>query len=160
MIFSGGVCSKEPDSFPAYSIWMRTLLSAGEPVEKLMHDSEKTKEQLIQELAELRARVADLENASGGGRREDETYHALFDHFPQGVAIFQDWCIVYANQTLARQTGYSVEEMLSGSPEEIQERLSQEIYITACCSLPSCCSLISKKLIKYLAWSPQLIEKD
>jgi PAS domain S-box-containing protein len=53
-------------------------------------------------------------------RKSDEAYRSLVDHSLQGLAIFQDERIVFANRAMAQITGYTVEEMLALSSEQVQ----------------------------------------
>jgi len=53
-------------------------------------------------------------------KRAEETYHALVDHSLQGLAIFQDGRVVFANQAMAEVTGYSIEQMLAMPAEKVQ----------------------------------------
>jgi PAS domain S-box-containing protein len=53
-------------------------------------------------------------------KRAEEAYRSLVDHSLQGLAIFQDGCIVFANRAMAKITGYTVEEMLASSFEKVQ----------------------------------------
>jgi PAS domain S-box-containing protein len=53
-------------------------------------------------------------------RKAQEAYRSLVDHSLQGLAIFQEGRIVFANQAMAQITGYSVDEMLASPPEKVQ----------------------------------------
>ncbi len=53
-------------------------------------------------------------------RKADEAYRSLVDHSLQGLVIFQDGRVVFANQAMAQITGYTVEEMLAASPEKVR----------------------------------------
>ncbi|MFC1976434.1 PAS domain S-box protein, partial [Chloroflexota bacterium] len=55
-----------------------------------------------------------------------ETYRALVDHSLQGLIIFQDRRIVFANQSFAKISGYTVEELLSLSPDEVRKIIHPE----------------------------------
>jgi PAS domain S-box-containing protein len=52
--------------------------------------------------------------------REQEAYRTLVEHSLQGLAILKDRRIVFANSAIAEMTGYTVEELLSFSPQEIR----------------------------------------
>jgi len=58
--------------------------------------------------------------------REQEAYRTLVEHSLQGLAILQERRIVFANPALAEMTGYTVEELLSFSPQEIRATLHVE----------------------------------
>ncbi|MBC7217153.1 MAG: PAS domain S-box protein [Candidatus Caldatribacterium sp.] len=53
-------------------------------------------------------------------RRSEEAYRSLVEHSLQGLAILQDGRVVFANSALAELSGYTVEELLALSPEEVQ----------------------------------------
>ncbi|MCH7559446.1 MAG: PAS domain S-box protein, partial [Planctomycetes bacterium] len=52
-------------------------------------------------------------------KKAEEAYRSLVDHSLQGLAIFQDGRVVFANQAMADITGYTVEEMLALSSEQV-----------------------------------------
>ncbi|MBC8218832.1 MAG: PAS domain S-box protein, partial [Planctomycetes bacterium] len=52
--------------------------------------------------------------------RAQEAYRSLVDLSLQGLAIFQGDSIVFTNQAMSHITGYSEEEMLAMTPQEIQ----------------------------------------
>ena len=53
-------------------------------------------------------------------KKAEEAYRSLVDHLLQGLAIFQDGRVVFANQAMANITGYTVQEMLAMSPDQVQ----------------------------------------
>jgi PAS domain S-box-containing protein len=53
-------------------------------------------------------------------RRVEEAYHALVDQSTQGLIIFQDWRVVFANEAYTKIIGYTIEEMQAMSFEEGQ----------------------------------------
>ncbi len=59
-------------------------------------------------------------------RSAEEAYRSLVDHSLQGLAIFQEGRVVFANQAMAEITGYSVGEMLARSPDEIRQFVHPE----------------------------------
>ena len=65
---------------------------------------------------QLRATVLDITER----KKAEEAYHSLVDHSLQGLAIFQDGRVVFANQAMAQITGHSVEEILAAPPEKVQ----------------------------------------
>jgi len=79
----------------------------------------KTKEQLLNELAELRQRVAELEASEAERRRveealreSEERYRHIFEHSPIGIGISSlDGKVVTANKAMQAITGYSAEEL-------------------------------------------------
>jgi len=59
-------------------------------------------------------------------KRTEAAYHSLVDHSLQGLAIFQEGRVVFANQAMADITGYTAEEMLTLPPEKVQEFVHPE----------------------------------
>ncbi|TKJ29503.1 MAG: hypothetical protein CEE40_08365 [Chloroflexi bacterium B3_Chlor] len=53
-------------------------------------------------------------------KRAQEAYRAVVEHSLQGLAIFEEGKIVFANLALADITGYSIDELLSLEEEEVQ----------------------------------------
>lgn len=93
-----------------------------------MNDQDKTQDQLRQELAGLRAQVAQLElarvvglgqqRAAEEARRSLETsYHRLVETANEGIYLLDaDLRVTYANRRIAEMLGYTVAEMLGRSP--------------------------------------------
>ena len=83
-----------------------------------MSDSGKTREQVMNELAELRRRIAELEaseserkQAEWELRRSEEKYRSLVSNIPDVVwASDEDYGIVYVGPNVERLTGYTQEE--------------------------------------------------
>lgn len=78
-----------------------------------MNDADKTKQQLIDELNELRQRVSQLEHAETVRIEAQQSYQALVDHSLQGIAIYQDGRIVYANERLAEIMGRPIDAIVA-----------------------------------------------
>lgn len=77
-------------------------------------DSRKTKKELIEELARLRARLAEPEapGASADGPITAEMCHRLFETSPDGIVILDmDGTVEDANQALLDMLGYSLAEL-------------------------------------------------
>ena len=86
-----------------------------------MKDKEKSKQQLINELAELRRRIAELEKPEKGRKREDEAlqvsetrYRRLFETAQDGILLLDadTGKITDVNPFLIDMLGYSHEELL------------------------------------------------
>jgi diguanylate cyclase (GGDEF)-like protein/PAS domain S-box-containing protein len=89
---------------------------------KKMKNRDKTKNQLIHEVAELNQRIAELEKletqhnqAEEALRESEEKYRNLVERANDGIIIGQDGIIRYANPRSAHMGGYTVEE-LTGAP--------------------------------------------
>jgi PAS domain S-box-containing protein len=93
-----------------------------------LNDKKKTKAELLDEVAQLRQKVAELQSASSKlaeevGRRErteavledsELRYQTLFDAIPVGVGVSDfDGNAISANPALERLAGYSREEIIS-----------------------------------------------
>lgn len=59
-------------------------------------------------------------------KQAEEAYRTLVDHSLQGLLIVQEGRIVFANQALAEMSGYTIEELLAFSPEEVQALIHPE----------------------------------
>ncbi len=59
-------------------------------------------------------------------KRAEEAYRALVDHSLQGLAIFQDGRVVFANQAMAEIIGYTLDEMLAASSQKVREFVHPE----------------------------------
>lgn len=78
-----------------------------------MARQEPTKEQLIQELADLRRRVAELEAAEERLRENEQWARHLFETIPRGIAeCTVDGVITRANSAHEAMLGYSRNELL------------------------------------------------
>ncbi|MCX5856023.1 MAG: PAS domain-containing protein, partial [Deltaproteobacteria bacterium] len=85
-----------------------------------------TKEQLIAELDSAHRRIAELEKSEKKHLATQETCHALVDHSLQGLLILQEGRIVFANRRFSEMSGYTVEELLNASPEELEAGIHPE----------------------------------
>jgi len=54
-------------------------------------------------------------------KRAQEAYEILVDHSSQGLIVFLDRRVAFANEAMARIIGYSVDEMLAASPQQLYE---------------------------------------
>ncbi len=54
-------------------------------------------------------------------RESEEKYRCMVEHSLQGIVIVQDFRIVYSNSAFAKISGYTAEELLALSPEEVKE---------------------------------------
>jgi PAS domain S-box-containing protein len=53
-------------------------------------------------------------------KEAEEAYRVLVEHSLQGIAVIQDGRVVFANPALVELCGYSQEELLSFSPEQVK----------------------------------------
>ena len=70
-----------------------------------MRDRAKTKAQLMDELAELRGRVPELETQG----TDEKWLQTLLYQSIQGLLIIQDFRIIFTNPAFADISGYSIE---------------------------------------------------
>jgi two-component system cell cycle sensor histidine kinase/response regulator CckA len=89
-----------------------------------LKDEVKAKEQLINELKSLRQKIAELKSSEE--RKAEETYRALVENSLQGLAILQDYMVVFVNPAIAAMLGYTAEELISFSPEELNRVVHPE----------------------------------
>lgn len=85
-----------------------------------MKDEDKTKEQLLDELAALRKWIAELKSSGAEPEPAQEMPRALMEDLPQGVVIIQDSRIVFTNTAFSEISGYSLDELMSLSAENIK----------------------------------------
>jgi len=85
-----------------------------------MKDAQKTKEQLINELVELRQRFTQLQalktdhkRAQEALRESEKKYRILVEQANDGILIVQDGMIRFANRRLAEANGRTVEELVN-----------------------------------------------
>ena len=65
------------------------------------------------------ALVIECKKAQKALQESERKYRSLVEESLQGLAVVQDFRIVFANYMLKKITGYAVEELLSLSPEEV-----------------------------------------
>ena len=81
-----------------------------------MREADKTKEQLINELVELRQRVAELKASETERKRAEELYRTLISRAPTAVYIAQEGKLVFVNPQFQKYTGFAENELLSLDP--------------------------------------------
>ena len=103
-----------------------------------MRDSEKTRNQLLEELAELRQRVATLQAADESRRHGEESARRLIEAAPLGIhECDTEGRITFVNPAQEAITGYSAEELLG---TYVWDRIEQE-------SQKEAASLLLKSLV-------------
>ncbi len=104
-----------------------------------MEDQDKTKEQLVNELVELRQRIADLEKlevkrkrTEEALRKSEERYRTILDNIEDGyfeVDIAGNF--TFFNGFLCRMLGYSIDEMMSMNNRQYMDKENaQKVYQT------------------------------
>jgi len=85
-----------------------------------MEDRKKTKEQLVNELAEMRRRIAELEQSEAGRKGAEEALHesesrfrALTENSIASIFVIQGEKYIYINSAFTRMTGYVFEDLAS-----------------------------------------------
>lgn len=77
-------------------------------------------EDLIQYLVGIANELATIVENVTGRKKAGEAYRTLVDHSLQGLVIFQEGRVVFANQAMAEITGYTADEMLAMSSQQMQ----------------------------------------
>ena len=70
--------------------------------------------------------LAERKRAEEALRESEEKYRTLAEQSLQGLVVIQDFHIVFANTACAEISGYTVEELLSLSPEKVQAMIHPE----------------------------------
>ncbi len=81
-----------------------------------MKDEQKTKQQLVSELAEMRQRIAEFETSETESKRAEELFVSISENSPIGIYIVQDGKILYSNWKFHELIGYSQDELLGTDP--------------------------------------------
>jgi PAS domain S-box-containing protein len=88
------------------------------PADQDVSADDLSREQLLQELSRLRRRVAQLEQAADAEEGSwNEAYRTLVDRSLQGLLIYADGGILFANRTASRITGYAMDELFGMEPD-------------------------------------------
>ena len=106
-----------------------------------MQDKNKTKKQLINELAEMRRQVVELEKSLTEPRQTAEALHkseailrSVFKATPVGIAVMKDRVFQNANKVWLENLGYSESEVIGRPPrilykdQEEYERVGRELF--------------------------------
>jgi two-component system sensor histidine kinase UhpB len=94
--------------------------------EHLEESVERRTAELQETVIQLEEEVADRRRAELALKESEEKYRALVDDSLQGILIFQEGRIAFANPAMARMSGYEVAELLSLSPEEVRALVHPE----------------------------------
>ena len=78
-----------------------------------MNDTDKTTEQLLGELGELRFRNAELESALKMLNSPESKYREMIEQVTDPVFVVQEGWIKFVNPACSKLTGYSMEEVLA-----------------------------------------------
>jgi diguanylate cyclase (GGDEF)-like protein/PAS domain S-box-containing protein len=99
------------------------------------HDHHNHVPSIQHENEALRQRIAELESALNHSDQQhhdhhnhvpsgdEDVYRNLIEYSLHGMAIFQEQGMVFANRAMERLTGYTIEEMLFWSNEELAEHI-------------------------------------
>jgi PAS domain S-box-containing protein len=83
-------------------------------------DKSQTKRELLQEVARLRDRVAELETDSAASRREEAPLRAALDATVNAIVVSdRRGLIEWVNPAFCRLTGYTVDEAIGKNPREL-----------------------------------------
>jgi len=102
-----------------------------------MEDQDKTKEQLVNELVELRQRIADLEKlevkrkrTEEALRKSEERYRTILDNIEEGYfEVDIPGNFTFFNDSLCRVLGYSRDEMMGMNNRQYMDKENaQKIY--------------------------------
>ena len=80
-----------------------------------MQDHEKTQDQLIDELNEMRRKVAALEAVQKSWNKNEGPHSEIIDRSSEAIFIIQGGWINYANEKTSEITGYPKEKLLNSS---------------------------------------------
>jgi PAS domain S-box-containing protein len=71
-------------------------------------------------IAEVTSDITELKRTAVELRKSEEKFRSLVEHSLQGVAVVQDFRIVFANPALAELSGYTIKDLISMRPSEVQ----------------------------------------
>jgi PAS domain S-box-containing protein len=71
-------------------------------------------------VAEVTSDVTEVKRTAVELRKSEEKFRTLVENSLQGLAVVQDYRLVFANAALAEISGYPVEELLSLRPSQVQ----------------------------------------
>jgi PAS domain S-box-containing protein len=93
-----------------------------------MRDEEKTKSQLINELQEMRRRVASFDTREKLLQESERKYRVLVEQSLEGLAIARGYPprFVFVNRALSEMLGYTVDELLSLSDRNTEHLMLPE----------------------------------
>jgi PAS domain S-box-containing protein len=78
-----------------------------------MKEVERTKEQLIDELEQLRQQITELQASEAKHKKSEGRYRLLIDKAAEAIAVVQDGKIKFANPKFIELTRYTIEELTS-----------------------------------------------
>ena len=79
-----------------------------------------TYEELEKRIKELETEALESKQAKEALRESEKSYRMLIEQSVQGLLVIQDFRIVFANTNFAEISGFSVEELLAFSTEEVR----------------------------------------
>ena len=71
-------------------------------------------------VAEVTTDITELKRTAVELRKSEEKFRTLVEHSLQGVAVVQDYRLVFVNAALAELTGFTIKELISLRPSEVK----------------------------------------
>jgi|GEM_PF-1878863 len=77
-------------------------------------------------VAEVTSDITELKRTAVELRKSEEKFRSLVECSMQGVAVIQDYRVVFANSALAELSGFTIKELLGMRPSEVQALVHPE----------------------------------
>ena len=84
-----------------------------------MRDVDRDKQDLIEELEQLRQQINRLQASEVDYRKTEESYRLLITNATEGITVAQEGKIKFANPKFSELTGYTIDEIISMSPMDM-----------------------------------------
>ena len=104
-VFREGTLIEEIFTLDPHKIWMRSLVLGA----------------LILLSIYALSIISERKKVEGALRESEKKHRTLVEQSLQGLAVIQDYQVVFANSATAEITGFTVDELLSLAPERVQE---------------------------------------
>jgi two-component system sensor histidine kinase/response regulator len=104
-IFREGTLIEEIFTLDPHKVWMRSLVLGA----------------LILLSIYALSIISERKKAEGALRESEKKHRTLVEQSLQGLAIIQDYHVLFANSAAAEITGFTVDELLSLDPQQVQE---------------------------------------
>jgi two-component system sensor histidine kinase/response regulator len=109
-IFREGTLIEEIFTLDPHKVWMRSLVLGS----------------LILLSIYALSIISERKKAEGALRESEKKHRTLVEQSLQGLAVVQDYLVVFANSAAAEITGFTVDELLSMSPQAVREIIHSE----------------------------------